>query len=528
MESSNEKHPSSPTDEPTVAPTQRDDRFADVMRAGAAMATKETVDRFGSAAAEYVKGYRGVDNQTGQRFAKGLADIATYKVNVDPKMAENNIKQQAGFSAEVAATSRDNAEAIISGSKIRTTRSDDLARFGKNHNVVDRVQILDGEILHGTESQMKFVGNRDGLFRDIAKDDGKFARYRGVKLELPSEQFADAKAFCLKEAEILRDKALKVEKLGKADVAAKFRREAANYEELAENVRDSGLTTDQAIKYRTNPAIETIRDIARTSHRAGMEGAKFGAVIGGSVSLIKQLLAVAQNETTMRDAASQVGQDTVIAGGIGYATAFVGTSVKGVMEQSSSQGVRTLARTSAPTLIVSVCLSLGTSVKRYVCGEIGEAELLIEVGEKGAGMLSSGMFAAVGQLAIPVPVVGAALGGMVGYTLSSIFYQSALDAAKGAEQSRINLERVRLIETQARAHLAAEQSAFDAFMAHELPQLHLETRTLFLAIDTVGDAGVDALVTAVNRYATLLGKQLQFESKAEFDAFMASDEPLRL
>jgi len=526
MDSSNEKRSLPQTDEPDVP--ERGDRFVDVMRVGAAMATKETVERFGSAAAEYVKGYRGVDNQTGQRFAKGLADIAKHKVNIDPIEGAKNIKQQAGFSAEVAATSRNNAEAIIAGSKIRTVRSDDLPEFGKNHNVVDRVQVLDGRILSGTESQMKFVGNRDELFWKIASEDGKFARYRGVKLELPSEQFAGAKESCQQMAGKLREQAREAEKRGKLGVAAKRRSEAERYDELAENVQDSGLTTDQAINYRKNPAIETVRDIARTSHRAGLEGAKFGAVIGGSVSVIRQLLAVAQDEMTMRDAARQVGKDTVTAGAVGYGTAFVGASVKGVMEQSGSKGIRTLAKTSAPTFVVGVCFSLGASVKRYIYGEITEAELLIEVGEKGVGMLSSGMFAAVGQLAIPVPVVGAALGGMIGYTLSSIFYQSALDAAKGAEQSRVDLERVRLIESQARAHLAFEQSALDELMARELPQIHHETRALFLAIDTVGDGGVDGLVTAVNRYATLLGKQLQFGSKAEFDMFMASDEPLRL
>lgn len=516
------------SDDEAQQSTQKAGKFADVLRTGVAMSAKETVDRFGSASAEFIKGYRGVDNQTGQQFAKGLADIAKHKVNADPLEAAKNIKQQAGFAAEVAATSRDNAEAIISGSKLRTVRSDDLPQFGKNHNVVDRVQILDGQIIDGSQAQMKFVGDRNTLFSRIAREDGKFERYRGIKLELPSEQFADAKEYCQEQADKLRANAQQAEQHGKPDVAAKLRREAANYEELGENVRDSGLTTEQAIKYRQNPAIETIRDIAQTSHRAGMEGAKIGAVIGGSVSIIKNVFAVAQNQMEWGEAALEVGQDALKSSAIGYGTAFVGSAVKGVMEQSGREGIRVLANTSAPTLVVSVCLSLGSSVKRYVCGEIGEAEFLIEVGEKGAGMLSSGMFAALGQVAIPIPVVGAAIGGMVGYTLSSIFYQSALDAAKGAELSRENLNRVRVIEAEARSHIAREQAALDAFMGREIPQLHEETRALFLVVDTVGDGGVDGLAAAVNRYATLLGKQLQFGSKTEFDAFMASDAPLRL
>ena len=144
----------------------------DIARNGVALATNETVSRFGSATAEFIKGYRGIDNETGQKFAKGLADIAKHKVNLDPGEAAKNIKQQAGYAAEVAATSRDNAEAIIQGSDVRTWRSDDRSQFGRNHNVVDRVQVLNDEIIEGSQAQMKFVGDRDQLFDRIAREDG--------------------------------------------------------------------------------------------------------------------------------------------------------------------------------------------------------------------------------------------------------------------------------------------------------------------------------------------------------------------
>lgn len=506
----------------------RHEIHADSIRAGVAMSARETVERFGSANAEYIKGYTGVDQETGQIFAKGLKEIAGHKVNADPVEAAKNIKQQAGFSAEVAATSRDNAEAIISGSKVHTSRTDDLPQYGKNHNVVDRVQILDGQVIEGSQAQMKFVGDRDLLFKRIASEDGKFARYRGVKLELPSEQYAGAKEFCEQQAEQLRKNAQHAEQHGKPDIAAKLRREAENYDQLAENVSDSGLTTQDAIFYREHPELATLRDIARTSHRAGMDGAKCGAVIGGCISLLKNAFATAQGEMEWREAAVEVGKDTVKAGAMGYATAAAGATIKAGLQQSSSQVARALAKTSAPAMAVNVCLSLGVSVKRYVCGEISETELFIEVGEKGAGMLSSGMMAALGQIAIPIPFVGAAIGGMVGYTLSSIFYQSALDAARAAEASRVNLARVAQFETAARVRIAEEQTALDSFMQRELPQLHRETLELFVVVEGAGSGSVDELAAAVNRYAALLGKHLQFGSLAEFDGFMASDEPLRL
>jgi hypothetical protein len=94
---------------------------------------------------------------------------------------------------------------------------------------------------------MKFVGDRDELFKKIAKEDGKFARYRGVKLELPSEQMSGASEHCHKCAAKLREQASQVERAGKPDLAEKLRREADNYEQLADNICDSGLTTEEAI-----------------------------------------------------------------------------------------------------------------------------------------------------------------------------------------------------------------------------------------------------------------------------------------
>lgn len=513
-------------------PQDNNEIAKDIKRTGIALAADEVVNRFGSANAEFIKGYRGIDNETGQRFAKGLADISKHKVNSNPVEAVKNIKQQAGFSAEVATTSRDNAEAIIQRSGVTTLRSDDLSQFGRNHNVVDRVQLQNGQIIEGSQAQMKFVGDREALFKKIAEEHSEgsktnLSRYRGVKLELPSEQFEGAEQYCRDKAAKLRQQAEVVAHNGKLDLAEKFRREADNYDQLADNVTDSGITTKEAIFYREHPEIATVKDIARTSHRAGLEGARYGALIGGCISLMQNGFSAAQGKAEISDAAKNVALDSIKAGALGYGTAFAGSATKAFMEQSGRQAIRTLAHTSAPTLVVTVCLSLGSSVKRYVTGEISESQLLTEVGEKGAGMLSAGMMAALGQLALPIPFVGAAVGGMIGYTLSSLFYQSALDAAKGAEVSREVLRRTQLVQDAARARIAEEQIRLDAFISREIPQLQHATQQFFVNLSMVNQSA-DDLSASVNQFATLLGKQLEFKTMEEFNDFMATDRPLTL
>ncbi|SDJ98796.1 hypothetical protein [Billgrantia gudaonensis] len=552
----------------------------DAIRAAEGLAFHETVQRFGSANAEYIKGYRGVDHETGKRFAKGLAGIAKHKVSDDPRWTARNIKQQAGYSAEVATTSRDNAEAIISKSNVRTSRSDDLPEYGKNHNVVDRVKLVDGNIVDGSQAQMKFVGDRNQLLEDIAREDGKFSRYRGTKIELPREQFEGNRAYVLEEAKKLKEQAEKLSKKsgkadqanklrieaakleerakaenfqaepatdycrrkahqrrynaekaeakGNSDAATKLRREADNYDELAEQVSDSGLTTEEAIFYRERPGSATFMDIGRTSHRAGIQGAKYGAIIGGSISILVNCLAVAQGEKEASDIFSDIATDTIKAGALGYGGAFAGSAIKGGMQQSGNPFVRQLAGTSAPTLALNICLSLGSSVQRFVTGEINEEQLLTEVGEKGAGMLSSGMMAAVGQVAIPVPFAGAAIGGLIGYMLSSMFYQSALDAAHGAQISRERLLQVRAIEAAARDRIDFEKEQLEEFVSREIPQLRLETKSLLSTIGSTNKKSLDEMCNSINHYAELLGKKLQFQSIDEFELFMSTDDPLAL
>ncbi|MGL6241673.1 hypothetical protein [Pseudomonas sp.] len=496
----------------------------DIVNAATALSASETVSRFGSANAEYIKGYTGVDNEHGKVLSKGLKSISREKTSA---------KHRAGWAGEVAGTSRDNAEAIISKSSERTIRSDDLKHYGidsdsKYREAVDRVRVNDkGEIIYEAQTKLEASGNK--VANQVSHEDHKYSKYFGKKLELPSEQVADAKTYCRNRSENLRRRAQLLDQEGKSEIAEKFRERADRFDKLAdEDIVDLGITTGQAIDYAEKPLRETLKDIARTSHRAGVEGAKYGALIGGAISLLSNAFNLAQEKKQLVEAAQDLALDTAKAAALGYSTAFAGAALKGGMQQSGNQTMRTLAGTNAPALAINICLSLSSSIKRYATGEITEAQLLTEVGEKGAGMLSSSMMAALGQIAIPIPFVGAAIGGMIGYTLSSLFYQCALEAARGVELSRQQLAHIRALEAAARDRLAEEQAQLDEFTSREIPQLRHETKQLFSMVNTAGNGNINAFANAINQYATLLGKQLQFQSMDEFDNFMSSDSPLKL
>ena len=487
----------------TTSYPQNRNNLTDTAIAGA---LSETVSRYGLAGAEFLKGLRGVDYETGQIFDRSLRKVAQGKLN--PNYYEQNLKQQAGFSAEIASVSKKNAQAIMSGNNSRFSRSEDIASYGKNHNVVDIVELLEGQEI--STSQMKFVGDYENLLNKIAKrnsgNKNDLSRYLEVdRLEMPSEQVEKAKAYCREQAKSLKQ-------------------QAKNFEKLESKISDSGMTTEEAIAYRLNPEWETVKDISRVSHQAGIQGAKFGAVIGGSISLVTNIIAYKSSNKELSEAVVDTGMDTLKSAGVGYGTAFTGTAIKSYMAQSANEVVRNLSKTALPAMIVSACLATSKSVASYAKGEIDESTLMQEMGISVTGMLSSSAFATIGQIAIPVPVLGGLIGGMIGYALTNTFYQSFFDVLKDKNIAR---ERRMLIEMQCNsAKILAEQYRIVIQDIFEQKSIELDHQTKKLFATFNDDLTADEFCQNINEFAKFLGKDLPIKNLQELDDIMLSDEPL--
>ncbi|STZ56013.1 Uncharacterised protein [Moraxella lacunata] len=506
----------------TTSHPQNRNNLTDTAIAGA---LSETVSRHGLAGAEFLKGLRGVDYETGQIFDRSLRSVAQGKLN--PNYYEQNLKQQAGFSAEIASVSQKNAQAIINGDYSRFLRSEDMAGYGKNHNIVDIVELMDGQEV--STSQMKFVSNYENLLKKIAKrnsgDKNDLSRYLDVdRLEMPSEQVEQAKAYCREQAKSLKQQADKARQQGDFTKADTLSQQAQNFERLESKISDSGMTTEQAIAYRLNPEWETIKDIGRVSHQAGVQGAKFGVAIGGSISLVTNIIAYKSGNKELGQAVLDTGADTLKSAGMGYSTAFTGTAIKSYMTQSTSEVVRNLSKTALPAMIVSACLATSKSIASYAKGEIDEGTLMQEMGISVTGMLSSAMFTTIGQIAIPIPVLGGLIGGMVGYALTNTFYQSFFDVLKDKNIAR---ERRMLIEMQCNtAKILAQRYRTVLQETFEQKSIELDTQTKKLLATFNADLTADEFCQNINEFAKFLGKDLPIKNLKELDDIMLSDEPL--
>ena len=73
--------------------------------------------------------------------ALGLDELYHHKIN--PQYAYSNLKQQAGFAAEIISTAKENLEAKVKGKEVTTYRADDRPDlFPKNDQYVDKISFL--------------------------------------------------------------------------------------------------------------------------------------------------------------------------------------------------------------------------------------------------------------------------------------------------------------------------------------------------------------------------------------------------
>ena len=152
-----------------------------------------------------------------------------------------------------------------------------------------------------------------------------------------------------------------------------------------------------------------------------------------------------------------------------------------------------------------------------------------EIGEKGSGMLASGMMATLGQIAIPIPVVGSVIGGMVGYAMSSLFYRASLQAFQEAKEAERNYQIIKAQCEEARQRMLTYQAELQILFDAHMSDMKSQLSDCFTRIDNAIDSGdIDIFAQAANHLGTFFGKTLQFNTMHEFKDFMSSNKTLIL
>ena len=363
-------------------------------------AATEVVARYGSAVKEHYIAYSGTNNELGEILKKGLESISQSHVNEDFK--EQNIKQQAGFSAEVKSVARNNADNIVNGKSERYIRTDDMGSV--NDQIYDiKVLGADGKELPGLGAQMKFVGNSPNDLLSKLRSN-KYHKYldADAKLAIADDDynFLMGKSGIDKEIVKLKDQLRSAEKRGDVKIAAEKKAQIEDCEKIKKNLRKSGLTRKEAVDARNHPLRSTAEDVGKLAHQAGVKQAEIGAAVSGSISIVRNVVACIKGEKVPDDAALAVAKDIGTGTAFSYATAFSGTVIKGAMQNASSVYVQSLSKTNLASGLVSTTMGIGKTMRRYIKGELTGAQCIEDLGEQGVGEIGAAMYAAIALAAV--------------------------------------------------------------------------------------------------------------------------------
>ncbi|MEG2847771.1 MAG: hypothetical protein RR904_03230 [Bacilli bacterium] len=474
----------------------------------------ELIQKQGEGASQIIQALKGkrydaLGNDIGHH-GRSLEKIGNYKIN--QKYREINIKQQAGFSAELIKEARDNKNNIINGETSRTRTTDGIGQTNNqkyDHIKVDKM----GNIVLDSGSQMKVYSSAEDLVKKLGNKE--WEKYLDSQIDVPTEQVQEIKEMARAKAKLFREQAHTAKGRGDIEVYNKKINQAESMEKIEKNIRDSGVKRQEAIDARLNPKNFVSKEFISDAHCAGKTAAKGAVLLSGAISFGQNVYLVMNNKKTFENACSDFTRDITIAGGSAYIVAGTGTAIKGLMHSSSEIAIRKLGTTSAPTMIVTSALEIGKILKRYSAGDINETELLEELGEKGTGIIAASYGATLGTLILPG--IGSVIGSMIGYTVSNLIYKECLNILKLRD---ISIERRKVIEEMSAEAIVMLEN-YRQSLIKENNQV-LEERDLIIKsiLTSVENRDVNLLTNSINNLGCSLGRKLEFETFDEFDSVM--------
>ncbi len=401
----------------------------------------------------------------------------------------------------------------------------------KNHELVDYVSVDEkGNVIPGTLTQSKFVGRNGAecFEKFLSKDYEKYFE-NGVKVKIPEDFFGDFQ----KEANItiksLESRIAKQKSFGNFQKANILERRLQKCKTIKAHTRPARVAKGEAIEARLNPNLSTAKDVTRVSHQAGMNAAQTGALIGGGVSAITNIYECIANGKDPMKALKHTLVATAKGGALSYGSAFASSSLGGLMQSSANKIIQSLGKGSVPAMIVGACVANATILGRYFSGKIDKTELLKQLGKANTTLISSGAMAVAGQALIPIPVVGALVGGFVGAILSETCFNALLKAreeAKLAHQRRIEIEKecreiIKLLETY-QNHF---KEVFEKYF-HETTKFFNQSFNELERASYAGDA--DLAIGVNNKSQEWLGQKALFDNKQEGWELITSNKDIRM
>lgn len=291
---------------------------------------------------------------------------------------------------------------------------------------------------------------------------------------------------------------------------------------VSQRIRERGKAAE---KRNDKRALQIgVKNAINTAHEAGKAGAKNAGVTALTMSGIMNITAVIKGEKSAEDAI----EDTIVDGGKAAASGYLMggglTTVYQSLSGSSSKFIKALTDSNIPGKVITAVVLTGNTLKRYGNGEITTQECMIELGEKGLNFFTTGYSMAVGQALIPIPIVGAAVGALVGSMLTSKYYNQLITTLQTKELE--HKERLRIIAEceEASRQARAFREELEEYLAVYFKEYQDCFEDALATIHTsfqMGDA--DGVIAGANKITRKLGGKIYYDNMTEFKEFLIDD-----
>lgn len=507
------------------------------------MAQNQIIQIEGEKASQMLQAYKGVryDALGNDLNHQGRSLKQIHKYSINRKYVKQNIKQQLGFDAELIHEARINKKRIQNGSNIRIRTTDGIGRT--NDTRFDHVNVnSNGSVVDNSGSQMKFYGvtekNGKKTYKVIEKSvqDVNWDRYD--RIDIPKEQLKGAKNYANSRAdEFLKQAELEKQK-GNIELYEKLFEKSQRYKKAAQKIRAAELSTNDAFLSRISPKLFTANEMIKDISHAGIEAMKGAALAEISVSIAQNLYESVSGNKSPDEAIKDITVYTVKSASVGFGTGALGSAIKALMHTSGNEVIRRCGTSSMPVTMATSIVEVSKSIHKYASGIIGEEDLLLELGNKGTGILASGYGAAIGatllggigSIALPIfgtmtgTAIGGFIGSIVGYSISNILYGCSLDALTRA---RISDERKSIIEGITRKSIDINNqyidkinkylSYSDAFYKAKICEMLNTMRTCIFKNN------FNEYIKSIDLFAGYLGINLEIKTYEEFDDIMLNE-----
>ena len=296
--------------------------------------------------------------------------------------------------------------------------------------------------------------------------------------------------------------------------------------ELTEDGRQVAIRDGEIAEKATTRLIKSAstKNMLKTGHEAGKYGAQNAGVTALTMSGIMNFVAVVEGKKSSDEAIADTIRDGGKAVVTGYAMGGGLTVVSHSLSNSSSKFIQALSKSNVPGRLITAVIVTGDTLKRYGNGEITTQECLIELGDKGLNLATMGYSMTVSQTLIPIPIVGGAIGALVGSVLTSTYYNNLINTLQTKELE--HKERQHII---AECNKASKQTrVFREELEEYLKDYFKEYKDCFSeALAEMKFAyqvwDSDGIIAGANQITRKLGGQVHYETSEEFKNFLNDD-----